>query len=77
MLLLGHGTDVEAEDEYGTSAMDVALYFGNVLIVKGLLSNSARLRIERNGNTALHAIASNFNDQAIRRIRRIRSEEKG
>src|SRR5207248_6772587 len=51
------------------SAMDDALYFGSVRMVEVLLANGARLRIDRNGNTALHAIVCNFNDQAIRQMR--------
>ena len=68
MLLLGHGADVEAEDKHKMSAMDVALYFGSVRMVEVLLANGVRLRMDRNGNTALHVIVYNFNDQAIRRM---------
>ena len=75
VLLVGHGADVEAKDERKMSAMDVALYFGSVRMVEVLLANGARLGMGRNGNTALHAIVYNFNDQAIRRMR-IKEEKR-
>jgi ankyrin repeat protein len=69
VLLLEHEADAEAEDEREMSAMDVALFWGNVRMVEVLLANGVRLRMDRNGDTALHAIVYNSNDQFIRWIR--------
>ena len=76
VLLLRHRADFEAEDECKMSAMDVALVFGSVQMVKVLLTNGVRLRMDSNGNTALHAIVYNFNDQAIRQMRSEREKRQ-
>jgi ankyrin repeat protein len=79
-LMLGAGCDIEGHSNDGRTALDMAMYFGNVESVKTLVRAGADVTSRRNGSTAderANALADGDAMQAALRLPSVKRVEKG